>query len=85
MPSPSCRSSNIDLANAHHTSRNVPHSGVLHTAINKGRTAEEALSPWAKPDIADKLFFYGPREQIDMPEVQSPMTWVRSNLLKSIC
>lgn len=50
---------NVFLANAHHTSRTVPHNGDLAGAIQNARVAEELILRHAKLSSADKLLIYG--------------------------
>ena len=64
---------NIALANAHHTSRNVPHPGTLALAINEARWAEQNLLPWSSPDNNWRLIMHGPPSEINHPEASSPI------------
>mmetsp|Transcript_6997 Transcript_6997/g.16991 ORF Transcript_6997/g.16991 Transcript_6997/m.16991 type:complete len:104 (+) Transcript_6997:292-603(+) len=63
---------NVGLANAHHTSRNVPHTGDLAQAIRHGAEAERLGQKRATLEENQRLKVFGPLKEVNDESVQSP-------------
>ena len=64
-------SSSIKLSRAHHTARDVPHTGDLARAIQLNNQAEELIRRHAPLTDQARLEEYGPAAEPNYPEIQS--------------
>ncbi|CAD7931037.1 unnamed protein product [Amoebophrya sp. A25] len=67
---------NVHLANAHHTSRNVPQTGDLAQAIRNATDAENFVHRHATLTPNQRLMLYGPREEVNSEEAQSKIEFM---------